>query len=174
MISITKRRTVATALSLSLLSSCATILYPERRGNAGGAIDVVPLVVDILLFIPGLVPGVIAIAVDFSTGAIYLGGGRRSDRMKVGRQGRVAIREPAVTQPTHVELRVLDAKRRVLAADTATWRPAAESGSTANESVAISLADVSAQLPDGDEGVELELELLVDGESTARYPLHMR
>ncbi|MEM6289938.1 MAG: hypothetical protein AAGA54_01695 [Myxococcota bacterium] len=35
-------------------------------------IDVGPLVIDILLFIPGLIPGLIAIAVDFGSGAIYV------------------------------------------------------------------------------------------------------
>jgi len=61
--------------TLSLLPSCARILHPERVGNHGGRVDVVPLVVDILLFIPGLVPGLIAIIVDFGTGAIYVQNG---------------------------------------------------------------------------------------------------
>lgn len=60
---------------LALLPSCARILHPERVGNRGGAVDVVPLVVDILLFIPGLVPGLIAIVVDFGTGAICVQNG---------------------------------------------------------------------------------------------------
>jgi hypothetical protein len=61
------------ALSVTLsVTSCGTILYPERRGQPAGRIDVGVAVLDgvgLLLF---LVPGVIAFAVDFSTGAIYL------------------------------------------------------------------------------------------------------
>ncbi len=68
-------RLVSSLCVLALLPSCARILHPERVGNRGGAVDVVPLVVDILLFIPGIVPGLIAIIVDFGTGAIYVQGG---------------------------------------------------------------------------------------------------
>jgi len=56
------------------LSGCGTILYPERRGQTGGRIDVGVAVLDgvgLLLF---LVPGLVAFAIDFSTGAIYLPG----------------------------------------------------------------------------------------------------
>ncbi len=54
-------------------SSCGTLLYPERRGQASsGKLDwkVVGLNGIGLLFF--FVPGVIAFAVDFITGAIYL------------------------------------------------------------------------------------------------------
>jgi hypothetical protein len=57
---------------------CGTILYPERRGQQTPTIDrlerVDPLVVvlDGILLFAFLVPGVVAFAVDFSTGAIYL------------------------------------------------------------------------------------------------------
>jgi hypothetical protein len=64
------RRGIAVILALSLLSSCATMLHPERKGNASG-VDAAPLVLDILLLAAGVVPGVVAIAVDFRTGAIY-------------------------------------------------------------------------------------------------------
>lgn len=54
---------------------CAYILHPERNGRRGGHVDIGPLIVDILWFIPGLIPGLICIVVDFATGCIY-GGGR--------------------------------------------------------------------------------------------------
>ena len=57
---------------LLLTSSCGTILYPERRGQASGKIDIGVALLDgigILLF---FVPGIVAFAVDFATGAIYL------------------------------------------------------------------------------------------------------
>lgn len=58
---------------LSLATGCGTILHPERRNQPpGGNLDwgIVALdAVGLLLF---FIPGIIAFAVDFSTGAIYL------------------------------------------------------------------------------------------------------
>jgi len=54
------------------LSGCGTILYPERRGQKSGRLDVGIVLFDALGLFVGLIPGVIAFAVDFSTGAIYL------------------------------------------------------------------------------------------------------
>jgi hypothetical protein len=59
------------------MAGCGTILYPERRGQKAGRIDAGVAVLDgigLLLFI---IPGVIAFAVDFATGAIYLPGTAR-------------------------------------------------------------------------------------------------
>jgi hypothetical protein len=54
-------------------TSCGILLYPERRGQPpGGRLDPGVVLLDaagLLLFV---VPGLIAFAVDFSTGAIYL------------------------------------------------------------------------------------------------------
>lgn len=66
------RSLLAAATLIAMLPSCARIVHPERVGNRSGVVDVGPLVVDLLLFIPGLIPGVIAIAVDFGSGAIYV------------------------------------------------------------------------------------------------------
>ncbi|MCR9160008.1 MAG: hypothetical protein ACE37F_38205 [Nannocystaceae bacterium] len=66
------RSLLAAGMLVALLPSCARIMHPERVGNRSGTVDVGPLVIDLLLFIPGLIPGVIAIAVDFGTGAIYV------------------------------------------------------------------------------------------------------
>jgi hypothetical protein len=52
--------------------SCGTILYPERRGQKSGRLDVAVILLDgacLLLFV---IPGIVAFAVDFGTGAIYL------------------------------------------------------------------------------------------------------
>jgi hypothetical protein len=60
------------------LSGCGTIIYPDRRGQRGGRIDAGVAVMDgvgLLLFV---LPGIIAFAVDFGTGAIYLPGTPRS------------------------------------------------------------------------------------------------
>lgn len=54
------------------VNSCGTILYPERRGQTTGKIDVGVVLLDGLGLLLFVIPGIIAFAVDFSTGAIYL------------------------------------------------------------------------------------------------------
>lgn len=54
---------------------CGYLLYPERRGTVGGRIDLAVLVIDLLWLLPGLLPGAICLAVDFTTGCIYASGG---------------------------------------------------------------------------------------------------
>src|SRR6185295_5982840 len=66
---------IAGTLTLSgtvFLASCGTILYPERRGQPAGRLDVGVVALDGIGLLLFLVPGVIAFAVDFATGAIYL------------------------------------------------------------------------------------------------------
>lgn len=161
------RRTIAAVVSLSLLSSCATILHPERKGNAGGSIDVGPLILDILWFIPGLIPGIIALAVDFSTGAIYLGGGKRSGRLDVGPQGEITIAPPAVEREAHVELRLVDERGVVLVSDAGTWSP------DGAEPVSVSLAAAATSLSADQRTADLRLELVVDGSAVARQSLRL-
>ncbi|MCL4558250.1 MAG: hypothetical protein M1491_06430 [Deltaproteobacteria bacterium] len=83
---------IAAVLALMVFMSvnCGYILYPWRRGNPPGDIDGGTLVMDILWFIPGIVPGAIALAIDFSTGSIYLGRGRKE------RRGRIRIRHTTI------------------------------------------------------------------------------
>lgn len=57
----------------SQLASCGTILYPNRRGTAGGHVDTGVVVMDGLWCLLFIVPGAVAFIVDFSTGAIYEG-----------------------------------------------------------------------------------------------------
>jgi hypothetical protein len=54
------------------LASCGTLLYPERRGQPVGRLDVGVVALDGIGLLLFLVPGVVAFAVDFATGAIYL------------------------------------------------------------------------------------------------------
>ena len=53
-------------------ASCGTILHPERRGFHSGRLDPAIVALDAVGLLLFFVPGVIAFAVDFSTGAIYL------------------------------------------------------------------------------------------------------
>lgn len=73
------RLCVSAAVSLSL-AGCGTILYPQRKGQIDGRIDAGVAVLDAVGLLFFVIPGVIAFAVDFSNGTIYLPGGRRHAR----------------------------------------------------------------------------------------------
>lgn len=65
------------ALTITLQSTaCGTLLYPERRGQTSGRIDPAVAILNGIGLLFFIIPGAIAFAVDFSTGAIYLPGGR--------------------------------------------------------------------------------------------------
>lgn len=59
-------------LSALAVVGCGTILHPERRGQDAGPLDWKIVGLDALGLLFFFVPGVIAFAVDFGTGAIYL------------------------------------------------------------------------------------------------------
>ena len=69
------------AIFLLQTLGCGTLMYPERRGQQNGRIDVGVAVLDGLGLLLFIIPGVIAFAVDFSTGAIYLPGGKSKTAM---------------------------------------------------------------------------------------------
>lgn len=56
-------------------TGCGLILHPERQGSKGGNLDPMIVLLDGIGLFFFLVPGVIAFAVDVSTGCIYTGGG---------------------------------------------------------------------------------------------------
>jgi hypothetical protein len=60
------------------LIGCGTILYPERKGQKGGRIDPGVAILDAVGLLFFVIPGVIAFAVDFSNGTIYLPGTSQS------------------------------------------------------------------------------------------------
>jgi hypothetical protein len=64
---------ITAAGSVSLFAGCGMILHPERRGQPpGGGLDWSIVALDGVGLLFFFVPGVIAFAVDFATGAIYL------------------------------------------------------------------------------------------------------
>lgn len=66
------RALAALALAATLATSgCAYTLHPERRGNHGGDISGTMLACDLLWLIPGIIPGVVFLVVDFTSGAMY-------------------------------------------------------------------------------------------------------
>jgi copper chaperone CopZ len=59
------------------LAGCGTLMYPERRGQRAGRIDAGVAILDGIGLLFFIIPGVIAYAVDFSNGTIYLPGTNR-------------------------------------------------------------------------------------------------
>jgi len=101
-----KSRLVAVITLVALLAvttNCGFILYPERRGQKEGQIDlnnidVVVLILDILWFIPGIIPGAVALAVDFLTGCIYLP--EQNVKVKPKTSFLLRLQDPAPSQAT--------------------------------------------------------------------------
>ena len=57
------------------LIGCGTILHPQRKGQKDGRLDPAIVILDGIGLLFFLIPGVIAFAVDFSNGTIYLSKG---------------------------------------------------------------------------------------------------
>ena len=89
--------------SLTALVGCGTVFHPERKGQQSGRIDPVVAIangVGLLFFI---VPGVVAYAVDFSNGTIYLPSGHTSagvDAMRLEEGMDVASLERLLSEKT--------------------------------------------------------------------------
>lgn len=66
------------AVLIIQLTGCGTIMYPERKGQKGGKIDIGVALLDAVGLFFFIIPGVIAYAVDFNNGTIYLPGGTSS------------------------------------------------------------------------------------------------
>ncbi|MDO8580923.1 MAG: hypothetical protein Q7S13_05530 [Candidatus Omnitrophota bacterium] len=62
------------AVLIFQLVGCGTIMYPERKGQKGGKIDAGVAVLDGIGLLFFLIPGIIAFAIDFNNGTIYLPG----------------------------------------------------------------------------------------------------
>ena len=54
------------------LAGCGSIFYPERKGQPSGRIDPAVAIADGVGLLFYIIPGVIAYAIDFSNGTIYL------------------------------------------------------------------------------------------------------
>ncbi len=67
------------AVLVANLAACGTIIHPERKGQINGKIDPAIAVLDAAGLLLWFIPGIVAFAVDFSTGAIYLPGGERAE-----------------------------------------------------------------------------------------------
>lgn len=79
---------------LAQLAGCGTLFYPERRGQLNGQIDPAVAALNAVGILFYVVPGLIAFAIDFASGAIYLPDGRYSvapERLRdaIGADGRI-------------------------------------------------------------------------------------
>ena len=135
-----RKRRIVTALCVIVsavfiieLAGCGTILYPERKGQKGGRIDPGIAVLDGLGLLFFIIPGVIAFAVDFTTGAIYLPGGPRKsstfledEKMVVVRVNPKELNEEVITEVVrretgslalfelnHAEIQVLNSPQEI-------------------------------------------------------------
>lgn len=57
------------------VAGCGTVLHPERRGQPAGPLDWKVVALDAIGLLFFFIPGVIAFAVDFNNGTIYLPSG---------------------------------------------------------------------------------------------------
>ncbi|WP_437192343.1 hypothetical protein [Planctomicrobium sp. SH527] len=65
-------RHMALAVLAGVSTGCGTLLYPERRGQPAGRLDWGIVLLNGLGLLFLFIPGVIAFAIDFSNGTIYL------------------------------------------------------------------------------------------------------
>lgn len=84
------------------LAACGMVLYPERKGQKGGRIDPGVAILDGIGLLFFIIPGVIAFAVDFGTGAIYLPGTRTADAGQTGGMDVVRV-DPAMLDEAYIE-----------------------------------------------------------------------
>jgi hypothetical protein len=79
------RRTLACLVGLAFLaSSCGTVLYPDRHGRRGGRVDPVVLLLDGAFLLLFIIPGLVAFAIDFYTGAVYMPASGERDKSLFG------------------------------------------------------------------------------------------
>jgi hypothetical protein len=152
--------TIAAATMLTIGASsvgCGYILHPERRGIQSGTIDTPTMVMDLLWLLPGIVPGVVALVVDFSSGGIYATGHRAE--LRPSPDGHLALKVPHASRPGRVELRLVTASHEVLSRRTALVGPGHGTGET------IDLA-VVAPAPG-----PLTFEIVTDDGQIARAPV---
>jgi hypothetical protein len=107
-------------IALTTQLACGTLLYPERRGQKSGRIDPAVAIMDGLGCLLFVIPGLIAFAVDFATGAIYLPGGRRGEVEQIRFEGdQLADALGAVERARGIDLDPRLGELRVFALDDA-------------------------------------------------------
>ena len=85
------------------MNACGFLLYPERQGQKKGQIDAGVAVLDAVGLFFFIVPGVIAFAVDFATGAIYLPPGQSKTKLFAGKFTPVVQLDPKDLNAVNIE-----------------------------------------------------------------------
>ncbi|EXF95208.1 Polyribonucleotide nucleotidyltransferase (polynucleotide phosphorylase) [Pseudomonas fluorescens HK44] len=67
---------VLVATLLTQVTACGSIFYPDRRGQIDGKIDPAIAALDAVGLLFYIIPGLVAFAIDFTTGAIYFEPGK--------------------------------------------------------------------------------------------------
>jgi hypothetical protein len=104
-------------------ASCGFFLYPERRNQSKGEVDVGVAVLDAIGLVFFIIPGLIAFAVDFEANTIYLPSGKkkaelptedkfRAVRVSAGEMNKSGI-EAVIKEQTGVEVDLYSKKVQV-------------------------------------------------------------
>jgi hypothetical protein len=153
------RYLIAVALATIVVSSsgCGTLMYPARRdAKASNVLDTRVVILDCLWFFAGIIPGVVALAVDFTTGAAYYSEGEATasagDTVSVNLYG-------AAPADCVMELRLVDINGCDL---TKRARVAAVAGEELD-------SGLSLVMPNEIESQEATLVLALDGREQVRW-----
>jgi hypothetical protein len=115
------------------------------------------MVMDLLWLLPGIIPGVVALVVDFSSGGIYVQG---SHALLLVPGGHVAVRLPRSPAPERLEFRLVTASRRTLAQKTAVVGPSTPEG----QSLELEVGDSTPARE------QIYLEVRTETGTSARFP----
>ena len=159
-----KRFLAVVALAAILLpaSGCGTLLYPARMdAKASTRLDTRVVILDCLWLFAGVIPGVVALATDFLTGAAYFSEGEAvasaGDTVSVKVYG-------AAPADCMMELRLVDKNGRDLA------QPARVASVTGEELD----SDLALVMPSGIDSKEATLVLALDGREQVRWTVVSR
>jgi hypothetical protein len=115
---------LAAFLALQSLS-CGTLLYPERRGQPPGPLDVGVVALDAVGLLLFFVPGIVAFAVDFATGTIYLPPGQPyCSAAAAGRPWQTFQVDPSELTPRRLEVIVGDQTGQPIRLEPGTYQAA--------------------------------------------------
>lgn len=123
-----KKRLISLTLLIYLFSStsCGVILYPERQGQTGGKVDPAVALFDAVGLLLFIVPGLIAFAIDFHQGTIYLpnsraaidAGGDEYQAVKVNGPMTIESIEAALEQELGFPINIEDERAYVMRLDS--------------------------------------------------------